>query len=152
MSFTYKKLLPTPEEIIAAYPLTEELRAQKLKRDKEIADVISGKSDKFIIIVGPCSADSEEPVCEYIRRLARVNEQVQDKEPISPELSNSDTSSNTDIEAGKKLFSALSYQDKLKYIKAGSADNVELLSWIMGTHKQTAVINACNKRLAALQK
>ena len=80
------------------------------------------------------------------------NEHVQDKEPISTELSNSDASSNTDIEAGKKLFSALSYQDKLKYIKAGSADNVELLSWIMGTHKQTAVINACNKRLAALQK
>lgn len=86
MSFTYKKLLPTPEEIIAAYPLTEELRAQKLKRDKEIADVISGKSDKFIIIVGPCSADSEEPVCEYIRRLARVNEQVQDKLIIVPRI------------------------------------------------------------------
>lgn len=86
MSFEYKKLLPTPKEIIAEYPLTKELTAQKLKRDQEIADVLTGKSDKFIIIVGPCSADSEDPVCEYINRLARVNEQVKDKLIIVPRI------------------------------------------------------------------
>lgn len=86
MSFAYKKLLPTPKEIIDAYPLSEDLRDQKLKRDKEITDVISGKSDKFIIIIGPCSADSEEPVCEYINRLARVNEQVKDKLILVPRI------------------------------------------------------------------
>lgn len=86
MSIQYNKLLPTPQEIISAYPLTKELAAQKAKRDAEIADVLSGKSNKFIVIVGPCSADSEKPVCEYINRLARVNEQVKDKLIIIPRI------------------------------------------------------------------
>ena len=70
MSFHYEKLLPTPQEIIAKYPLSEKLIAQKAARDAEIADVFTGKSDKFIVIIGPCSADKEESVCEYIRKLA----------------------------------------------------------------------------------
>lgn len=86
MSIQYNKLLPTPQEIISEYPLTAELAAQKAKRDAEIADVLSGKSNKFIVIVGPCSADSEKPVCEYINRLARVNEQVKDKLILIPRI------------------------------------------------------------------
>ncbi len=86
MSFQYEKLLPTPQEIIEAYPLTPELSAQKLKRDAEIADVITGKSKKFIVIVGPCSADNEESVCEYIQKLSRLNEQVQDKLILIPRI------------------------------------------------------------------
>ena len=86
MSFRYEKLLPTPQEIIAEYPLNPALTAVKAKRDAEIADVLTGKSDKFIVIIGPCSADNEDSVCEYIRRLARVNEQVQDKLILVPRI------------------------------------------------------------------
>lgn len=86
MSFQYEKLLPTPQEIIAEYPLTPALAAQKAKRDSEIADVFTGKSNKFIVIIGPCSADNEESVCEYIQRLSRVNEQVKDKLILIPRI------------------------------------------------------------------
>ena len=86
MSFHYEKLLPTPQEIIAEYPLSPELIAQKAARDAEIADVFTGKSDKFIVIIGPCSADKEESVCEYIRKLAVINEQVKDKLILIPRI------------------------------------------------------------------
>lgn len=86
MSFRYEKLLPTPQEIIAEYPLSPELIAQKAVRDAEIADVFTGKSDKFIVIVGPCSADKEESVCEYIRKLAVIHEQVKDKLILIPRI------------------------------------------------------------------
>ena len=68
------------------------------------------------------------------------------------ERSKSDAMSTNPVETGKQLFQALGYQDKLKYIKAGSADNIELLTWIASTHKQTAIINAVNKRIALLQQ
>ena len=86
MSFHYEKLLPTPHEIIAEYPLSPELITQKAARDAEIADVFTGKSDKFIVIIGPCSADKEESVCEYIRKLAVINEQVKDKLILIPRI------------------------------------------------------------------
>ena len=86
MSFRYEKLLPMPQEIIAEYPLSPELIAQKAVRDAEIADVFTGKSDKFIVIVGPCSADKEESVCEYIRKLAVIHEQVKDKLILIPRI------------------------------------------------------------------
>ena len=86
MSITFIKKLPTPEEIRHALPMTEVMQKAKAERDKEIADVLTGKSDKFLVIIGPCSADSEEPVCEYIRRLARVNEKVKDKLVLIPRI------------------------------------------------------------------
>lgn len=86
MSFRYEKLLPTPQEIIEAYPLSDTLKAVKAKRDAQIADVLTGKSNKFIVIVGPCSADNEDSVCEYIQKLARVHEQVQDKLILIPRI------------------------------------------------------------------
>lgn len=86
MSITFIKKLPTPEEIRHALPMTEAMQKAKAERDKEIADVLTGNSDKFLVIIGPCSADSEEPVCEYIRRLARVNEKVKDKLILIPRI------------------------------------------------------------------
>ena len=86
MSITFIKKLPTPEEIRHALPMTEAMQKAKAERDKEIADVLTGKSDKFLVIIGPCSADSEESVCEYIRRLARVNEKVKDKLVLIPRI------------------------------------------------------------------
>ncbi len=86
MSITFIKKLPTPEEIRHALPMTEVMQKAKAERDKEIANVLTGKSDKFLVIIGPCSADSEEPVCEYIRRLAKVNEKVKDKLILIPRI------------------------------------------------------------------
>ena len=59
--------------------MKSEFQKIKLERDEEIKKVFTGESDKFIVIVGPCSADSEDAVCEYVTRLAKVNEKVKDK-------------------------------------------------------------------------
>ena len=71
--------LPTPKEIKEMYPLPEKVIKTKEQRDKEIADVFTGKSNKFLLIIGPCSADKEEPVLDYISRLVPIQEQVKDK-------------------------------------------------------------------------
>ncbi|MBQ8412318.1 MAG: 3-deoxy-7-phosphoheptulonate synthase [Lachnospiraceae bacterium] len=86
MSITFVKKLPTEEELKAAYPLSDELRAIKKARDEEIAKVFTGESDKFIFIIGPCSADSEEPVMDYIHRLKSVQDMVKDKIIIIPRI------------------------------------------------------------------
>jgi len=86
MSFKFKQKLPTPKEIQDEYPLKPEYHALKKKRDQEIADVITGKDDRFLVIIGPCSADNEDAVCEYVERLARVNERVRDRLLIVPRI------------------------------------------------------------------
>ena len=86
MSFEFIKKLPTPEEIRNQYPLDAELQALKEKRDAEIRDVFTGKSDKFLAIIGPCSADNEDAVCDYQNRLAKVAEQVKDKILVIPRI------------------------------------------------------------------
>ena len=57
-----------------------------MQRDEEIRDVFTGKSDKFLVVVGPCSADNEDAVCEYVSRLARVNEKVSDRLVLIPRV------------------------------------------------------------------
>ena len=79
MGFTFNKKLPIPKEIKAMYPLSEKCAALKAQRDKEIADVITGKDDRFLIIVGPCSADNETAVMDYLHRLVPIQEQIKDK-------------------------------------------------------------------------
>ena len=74
MSFEYIQKLPTPDEIREEFPLTKELAALKAERDAMISDVFTGKSDKFLVIVGPCSADNEDAVCDYVSRLGKLNE------------------------------------------------------------------------------
>ncbi|MFI3237403.1 MAG: 3-deoxy-7-phosphoheptulonate synthase [Lachnospiraceae bacterium] len=86
MSFKYTKLLPTPDEIKSEYSLSADLVALKTKRDLEINDVLTGKSDKFIVIIGPCSADNEDSVCDYVSRLGKINEKVSDKLIIIPRI------------------------------------------------------------------
>lgn len=86
MSFEFIKRLPTPAEIREEYPVPQELRAIKQVRDEEIKDVITGKSGKFLVIIGPCSADNETAVCDYVSRLARVNEKVKDKLILIPRV------------------------------------------------------------------
>ncbi|MCD8158262.1 MAG: 3-deoxy-7-phosphoheptulonate synthase [Clostridiales bacterium] len=86
MSFTKIRKMPSPEEVISMIEMPKELQEVKAKRDRELKDIFEGKDRRFIVIVGPCSADSEEPVCEYISRLAAVNEKVKDKLFIIPRI------------------------------------------------------------------
>lgn len=86
MSFEILNELPSPAEIKERYPLSKELQEIKRQRDKEIADIITGKDDRFLLIVGPCSADSEEPVIDYVNRLAVVQEKVKDQILIIPRI------------------------------------------------------------------
>ncbi len=84
--FDLTKKLPTPEEIKALYPLPEETAKLKAELDQKLIDIITGRSDKFMVIIGPCSADNEEAVCDYISRLARVQEDVSDKLMLVPRI------------------------------------------------------------------
>ncbi|RKJ48077.1 3-deoxy-7-phosphoheptulonate synthase [bacterium 1XD42-8] len=86
MSFEYLKKLPSPEEIRKQYPITKTLAEKKAKRDQEIRHIITGQSQKFLVIIGPCSADNEDAVCDYICRLARVQEKVNDKLLLIPRI------------------------------------------------------------------
>lgn len=86
MSFEFIKKLPTPDEIREQFPFPADLARLKAQRDQEIRDVIAGKSDKFLVIIGPCSADNEDAVCDYVERLARVNEKVKDKLILVPRI------------------------------------------------------------------
>ncbi len=86
MSFTYLRQLPSPGEIKTRYPLSDSLKAAKQERDAQISDIITGKDDRFLVIIGPCSADSEDPVCEYVLRLARVQEKVKDRLILIPRI------------------------------------------------------------------
>lgn len=86
MGFEFIQKLPSPEEIRQQHPLPEELIRIKVQRDAEIRDVLTGKSRKFLVIIGPCSADNEDSVCDYINRLAKVNEKVKDKLILIPRI------------------------------------------------------------------
>ncbi len=86
MSFEFIQKLPTPKEIKNQYALPEPLAKIKEQRDAEIRDVITGKSNKFLVIIGPCSADNEDSVCDYINRLAKVNDKVKDKLILIPRI------------------------------------------------------------------
>ncbi|MBO5335666.1 MAG: 3-deoxy-7-phosphoheptulonate synthase [Lachnospiraceae bacterium] len=86
MSFEFVKQLPTPEEICKEYALPPALAEIKAQRDAEIKDVITGKSNKFLVIIGPCSADNEDAVCDYVNRLAKVSEKVKDKLILIPRI------------------------------------------------------------------
>lgn len=78
--------LPLPANLKAEYPVPEKLQKIKRERDKEIRDIFTGESDRFIVLVGPCSADNEDSVCEYVNRLAKLNDKVADRLMIIPRI------------------------------------------------------------------
>lgn len=82
----FKRKLPIPKDIKAEMPLSEKAEKIKTKRDAEIADVFTGKSDKFLLIIGPCSADRPDSVLNYINRLALLQPEVEDKILIIPRI------------------------------------------------------------------
>ncbi|MBQ2252952.1 MAG: 3-deoxy-7-phosphoheptulonate synthase, partial [Clostridia bacterium] len=86
MQMNFHRKLPIPQEVKREFNLSDSMRQTKAARDKEIQAVFSGESDKFILVIGPCSADHSEPVLEYISRLKRIEEQVGDKIIIIPRI------------------------------------------------------------------
>lgn len=82
----FKRKLPIPQEIKGMYPVTDELAEIKKARDEQIKAVFSGKSDKFLLVIGPCSADAEEPVLDYVHRLKKAQDKVADKIIIIPRI------------------------------------------------------------------
>ena len=86
MNMNFIRKLPIPMDIKAQYPMTEELAKIKAAQDEEIRKVFRGESNKFILVIGPCSADYEETVLDYISRLRTVQDQVKDKMIIIPRI------------------------------------------------------------------
>lgn len=86
MGMNFKEKLPIPMEVKKQYPVSQKVAEIKAARDKEIRKIFTGESDKFVVIVGPCSADNEDAVCDYVSRLAKVNEKVSDRLMIIPRI------------------------------------------------------------------
>ena len=86
MSFTFLNQLPTPDEIKRDYPLSPELKELKKQRDAMISNVITGRDSRFLVIIGPCSADNEDSVCDYVSRLTKIQEDVKDQLIIIPRV------------------------------------------------------------------
>ena len=86
MSIKINHELPIPEVLKNEYPLSNEQKSIKQQRDKEIRRIFTGESDKFVVLVGPCSADNEDTVCEYVNRLKKVSDKVSDKLMIIPRV------------------------------------------------------------------
>lgn len=86
MNMLFKRRLPAPQDVMNMYPLSAELVEQKHKNDGEIRDILSGKDNRFLLIIGPCSADREDAVLDYISRLRKVQEKVKDKIVIIPRI------------------------------------------------------------------
>ena len=86
MQMTFHRKLPIPKDVKKEYSLTEHMEQVKAQRDEAIRAVFDGRSDKFVLVIGPCSADHKEPVLEYISRLKKIEEQVSDKIIIIPRI------------------------------------------------------------------
>ncbi|MBR1781556.1 MAG: 3-deoxy-7-phosphoheptulonate synthase [Oscillospiraceae bacterium] len=86
MQMNFIRRLPIPQDIKAQFPISDAIARRKADRDEAIRRVFTGESDLILLIIGPCSADSEEPVMEYIHRLARLQEQVADKFLMIPRI------------------------------------------------------------------
>lgn len=86
MNMNFKVKLPIPKEIKEMYPVSKEGSMAKQKNDEEIKKVFTGESDKFVLVIGPCSADREDAVIDYIYRLRKVQEEVKDKIIIIPRI------------------------------------------------------------------
>ena len=86
MSMRYNRQLPSPQELKREYPLSAKLHLGKSQRDEEIRAVFEGRSQKFLVVVGPCSADREDAVLEYAVRLARLQERVKEKLLLIPRV------------------------------------------------------------------
>ena len=85
-NMNFKRRLPVPKEIKERYPLTPALAAVKTRRDRELAEIFTGRSGRMVLLIGPCSADREDAVLDYCTRLAALQEQVQDSLILVPRV------------------------------------------------------------------
>ena len=86
MQIEFIRKLPTPQELMDEFPITDAVRKIKQHRDECIKNIFTGKDDRFLLIIGPCSADNEDAVVDYIHRLGKVQENVADKIFIVPRV------------------------------------------------------------------
>lgn len=86
MSFEFHQKLPSPSEIREQYPLSEKEKQIKADKDAEISSIIRGENDKFLVIIGPCSADNEDSVCDYMNRLVKVADKIKDRIIVVPRI------------------------------------------------------------------
>ncbi|HOS96177.1 MAG TPA: 3-deoxy-7-phosphoheptulonate synthase [Deltaproteobacteria bacterium] len=86
MGFEYLQEIPGYNEILAAMPLDRKLADIKKERDRQIGTVFTRQSDRFLLVIGPCSAHDEAAVCDYIGRLAAVQEKVKERIIIIPRI------------------------------------------------------------------
>ena len=86
MQMEFIRRLPTPQELMEQFPIDDRVKKIKVERDKTIANIMTGKDNRFLLVIGPCSADNEEAVLDYVHRLVPVQEQVKDKIFIVPRL------------------------------------------------------------------
>ncbi len=86
MNMQFIRRLPIPQEIKEQYPLDVKLAKEKAELDEQIKAVFTGESEKFLLVIGPCSADNEDSVMEYVHRLRRLQEVVADKLLLVPRI------------------------------------------------------------------
>ena len=86
MAINFVKKLPIPAEVKKQYPLSEKVIRIKQERDAQIRDVFTGKSDKFLLIIGPCSADHTDSVMDYMHRLSRLQDKIGDRIILIPRI------------------------------------------------------------------
>ena len=86
MSMHFNQKLPLPQEIKRQYPLSAQIRGVKAKRDQEIRQVFTGEDDRFLVIIGPCSADNAESVLDYVGRLAKMQDRLGDRLLLIPRI------------------------------------------------------------------
>lgn len=86
MEMEFLRKLPTPQELKEQFPVSEKIKEIKETRDKEIKEIFEGKSNKLLLVIGPCSADNEDAVLDYISRLRKVQEKVEEKILIVPRI------------------------------------------------------------------
>ena len=86
MSFKVIQNIPSPEEMLEKVPMSPKLQQIKKQRDEEMKAILEGKENKFIVVVGPCSASDEDAVCDYVSRLAKLNDEVKQKLFIVPRI------------------------------------------------------------------
>ena len=86
MNMQFFRKLPIPQDVKEEYPVTDAMAAIKRERDEEIKAIFNGESDRFLLIIGPCSADHRDPVLAYIEKLREVQNKVADKILIIPRI------------------------------------------------------------------
>lgn len=86
MQMEFIKVLPSPQELMEDYPISQASKLLKLQRDEEIKNIFTGQDDRFLMVIGPCSSDNEEAVLDYVYRLAKIQDKIKDKIYIVPRL------------------------------------------------------------------